>query len=133
MHMISVLGWIFSEHAQKQPCLHALPAPQREREERERESCLHCEPDLRLTVTQLLRRDDSCLALQFFFVIHRTVSNSRFTHSHGFDAQVNFSRLDRNSTRKSIGRKSHSRQCHTLPHSLSQFSFFLFFIPTAPR
>lgn len=45
----------------------APSATTREREERERESCLHCEPDLRLTVTQLLRRDDSCLALQFFF------------------------------------------------------------------
>lgn len=41
MHMISVLGWIFSEHAQKQPCLHALPAPQHERGRRERERAVY--------------------------------------------------------------------------------------------
>lgn len=50
--MISVLGWIFSINARKQPCLHALPTSQYGRGRR-RSCCLHCAPDLRLPVISL--------------------------------------------------------------------------------
>lgn len=89
----------FPRNARKQPCLHALPTSQYERGRRQ--SCLRCEPDLRFTVIQLHLRDNSCLALHPVFVLfdRETVTSLRFTHSHDFDARVNFSRLNQNSTR----------------------------------
>lgn len=107
----------FPRNARKQPCLHALPTSQYERGRRQ--SCLHCEPDLRFTVIQLHLRDNSCLALHPVFVLfdRETVTSLRFTHSHDFDARVNFFRLNQNSTRgkKSAGRRkgTQSRACHT--------------------
>lgn len=96
---------MFPLNARKQPCLHALPTSQYQRGRRQ--SCLHCEPDLRFTVIQLHHRDQSYLALRpvFFFLNvclfdRETVTSLRFTHSHDFDARVNFFRLNQNSTRK---------------------------------
>lgn len=64
---------------------------------------------------QQLSRFTSSFCFVLFY--RETVTSLRFTHSHDFDARVNFFRLNQNSTRgkKSAGRRkgTQSRACHT--------------------
>lgn len=110
----------------------APSATTREREERERESCLHCEPDLRLTVTQLLRRDDSCLALQFFFHPSNRFQFALYAQSWFWRAGELLSPRPQLHAEKYRKKKSLSSVSHSPTLAQSVF-FFLFFIPTAPR
>ena len=121
MHVISVLGWIFSEHARKQPFLRALPAPRYEGGRRE--SCLHCEPDLRLTVTQLLRRDDSCLALQTLFFSPSSIEPSPIC---ALRTVMVLTRRWTSLASTTTPRGKVSEEKLSLPHSLSQFLLSLF-------
>lgn len=85
--MISVIGWIFSINARKQPCLHALPTSQYGRGRR-RSGCLHCAPDLRFPVISL--HPPGPQLSRFASNLFDRETSLRFTHSHDSDARVNF-------------------------------------------
>lgn len=100
LHNLKVCGFIFSLFFVLVWIFHRTmpsPAPNitlrengRERREGERERVLFTLwADLRFTVIQLHRGDNSCLYLKDSFSVLLSFANLGFTHSHDFDAQVN--------------------------------------------
>lgn len=76
--------------------------------------------DLRFTVIQLHRGDNSCLSLKDSFSVLLSLANLGFTHSHDFDAQVNLPHL--NAPRSEL--KKGEKKSVQFTVSSFRFSFF---------
>lgn len=131
LHNLKVCGFIFSLFFVLVWIFHrTMPSPTpnitlrengRERREGERERVLFTLwADLRFTVIQLHRGDNSCLYLKDSFSVLLSFANLGFTHSHDFDAQVNLPHLNAPRSELKKGEKK------SVQFTLSSSSFFLF-------
>lgn len=133
LHNLKVCGFIFSSFFVLVWIFHRTmpsPAPNitlrengRERREGERERVLFTLwADLRFTVIQLHRGDNSCLYLKDSFSVLLSLANLGFTHSHDFDAQVNLPHL--NAPRSELKKGEEKRKVSSSHSPPPRFSFF---------